>query len=74
MKLSRPGGKWQTHTLVVCPKMSDPMLLSWATQKSLGILPMNWPLHDYSRKGGVDLDHLDITNSGRVRKINMAKA
>ena len=38
VKLARPGGKWQTHTLIVCPKLSDPMLLSWSTQKRLGIL------------------------------------
>ena len=56
VKLSRPGGKWKTHMLVVCSKLSDPMLLSWATQKSLGILHMTWPWEDYSMMGGVNLD------------------
>ena len=29
------------------------MLLSWATQKRLGILPAGWPWEDYSERGGV---------------------
>ena len=51
--LARPKGRWRPYTLIVCPKISDAMLLSWATQKRLGILPAGWPWEDYSGKNVV---------------------
>ena len=40
----------------------------------MGILPMGWPWEDYSKKGGVSLDHLNIKDNSKVRKINTAKS
>ena len=66
--LARPRGRWKTYTLIVCPKISDAMLLSWATQKSLGILPAGWPWEDYSGKGTAR--RMSVKNTDmRIRKI-----
>ena len=42
-QISIPNGVWKPYTLIVCPKLSNSMLLSWSTQKRFGILPMSWP-------------------------------
>ena len=49
------------------------MLISWSTQKRLGILPPGWPWEDYSKRGGVNFDHMDISRSSRVQKMEAEK-
>ena len=43
LRLQRPGVQWRTITDMVTSKLSDSLLLSWSTQKFLGILPRSWP-------------------------------
>ena len=57
VRLARPGGQWQVHTLVVCLKLSDNMLLSWKMQKWLGILQARWLWLYYSQKARVNLNY-----------------
>ena len=49
LRVQRPGGKWRS----VVTKISDSLLLSWNTQKFLGILPMGWPHELHARSVGV---------------------
>merc|ERR1711867_308818 len=43
LRLQCPGGLWRTIVAMVTSKLSDSLLLSWSTQKFLGILPQSWP-------------------------------
>ena len=43
LRIQRPGGQWKTIVAMVTSKLSDSLLLSWSTQKFLGILPQGWP-------------------------------
>merc|ERR1712041_10746 len=43
LRLQCPGGQWRTIKAMVTSKLSDSLLLSWSTQKFLGILPQSWP-------------------------------
>ena len=43
LRLQGPGGQWCTIKAMVTSKLSDSLLLSWSTQKFLGILPQSWP-------------------------------
>ena len=43
LRIQRPGGQWKTIVAMVTSKLSDSLLLSWSTQKFLGILPQSWP-------------------------------
>ena len=54
--------------MIVCPKISDAMLLSWATQKRLGILPPGWPWEDYSSKDVVRWAGLE-SKPMKIRKV-----
>merc|ERR1712240_115983 len=49
LRLQIPGGKWRSVVAIVTQKLSDSLLLSWNTQKFLGILPMGWPHELYAR-------------------------
>ena len=71
-QLYRPNGACKQYTLIVCPRISDSMLLSWSTQKRLGILPMGWPWEDYSERGGVKGENIE-TRPGRIRKATTEK-
>ena len=52
LRIQRPGGKWRSVVAIVTQKLSDSLLLSWNTQKFLGILPMGWPHELYARSVG----------------------
>ena len=49
LRIQRPNGKWRSVVAIVTEKLSDSLLLSWNTQKYLGILPMGWPHELYTR-------------------------
>ena len=53
LKIQRPGGCWKTVITIVTPKLTDSLLLSWSTQKFLGILPPSWPWELHARSVGV---------------------
>ena len=42
LELQLPGGDWVKSTALVCPKLSNQMLLSWITQKKLGMIHKGW--------------------------------
>ena len=52
LRMQRPNGKWRSIMAIVTEKLSDSLLLSWNTQKFLGILPMNWPHELHARAVG----------------------
>ena len=52
LRIQRPGGKWRSVVAIVTSKLSYSLLLSWNTQKFLGILPMGWPHELYARSVG----------------------
>ena len=43
LELQLPGGGWTTTIALVCPKLSNQMLLSWITQKKLNMIHKGWP-------------------------------
>ena len=43
LELQLPGGGWVKTTALVCPKLSQHMLLSWVSQKKLQMLHRGWP-------------------------------
>ena len=43
MRIRLLTGDWERIMVVVVPKLSDSFLMSWHTQKLLGILPVGWP-------------------------------
>ena len=53
LQIQRPGGQWKTVVGMVTSKLSDLLLLSWSTQKFLGILPQGWPHELHARSVGV---------------------
>ena len=53
LRIQRPGGQWKTVVAMVTSKLSDSLLLSWSTQKFLGILKMGWPHKLHARSVGV---------------------
>merc|ERR1712089_58062 len=55
LRLQRPGGEWKTITAMVTESLSDAVLLSWSTQKFLGILPRSWPHELHVRSVGVSV-------------------
>ena len=52
LRIQRPNGKWRSIIAIVTEKLSDSLLLSWNTQKYLGILPMGWPHELHARSVG----------------------
>ena len=53
LRIQRPGGQWRTVVAMVTSKLSDSLLLSWSTQKFLGILPQGWPHELHARSVSV---------------------
>ena len=53
LRIQRPGGCWRTVIAMVTKKLSDALLLSWSTQKFLGILPPSWPWELHTRSAGL---------------------
>ena len=51
--IQRPGGCWRTVIAMVTRRLSDALLLSWSTQKFLGILPPSWPWELHARSAGL---------------------
>ena len=41
--LQAPGGNFTKCLALVCPKLSNELLLSWSSQKKLRMLHRNWP-------------------------------
>ena len=42
LELQLPGGGWITTIALVCPKLSQDMLLSWISQKKLQMIHKGW--------------------------------
>ena len=56
VRIRLPTGEWEKIMVVVVPKLSDSFLMSWHTQKVLGILPVGWPHKSFKiRKANVTI-------------------
>ena len=50
VRLSLPTGDWESLVVVVVPKLSDAFLMSWHTQRVLGLIPEGWPHKSYKNR------------------------
>ena len=69
LRLQRPGGQWRTITAMVTEQLSDAVLLSWSTQKFLGILPKSWPHELHVRSVGVSVGPRKLCGAPEPIKI-----
>ena len=56
VRIRLPTGDWEWNAVIVVPKWSDSFLMSWHTQKVLGILPIGWPHKSFKiRKANITI-------------------